>query len=408
MKKTENYRVIQTAELQVWDGKKQAFETVVERASFFKEDDKQLFIGRSAKRCTLYAKTDKGLVAGPSMFTRAEYLGGAFIFSKGRKWFLQFLNSEDCAILGRDATYRCIGGLYVIEAYSVERRDNIVFLYSPQTQEVSVWYDIYYEVDGYPPHKHFSGIILRKGNDYTHVSVTQKKKLLGRYDKDGDYFWRRSDAGTFIISYIVDDGRRWESERYCDLSMYQVPYCAFGESAYKHHSRIATKFDGAFDIVKQVESSDPKWFVPRGLKDDMRGVCLLLETGDEDKKIPMRIAIGCPERYGVARYRKVFEGEVYLQWFNLIVVRRGEWFVLYHIGRQGTLTEIERSAVLDYNPGKFWCKVPYDSYTEVDYWGEKGIKLARETAWHWTLSQFTRPRSDCSSKRSWWRRLFNL
>lgn len=179
MKKSKHYRVIQTVELQVWDGKEQAFKTVVEKASFFKEDDKQLFIGQSAKKCTLYAKTNKGLVAGPSMFTRAEYLGGAFIYSKGRQWFLQFLNSEDCAALGRDATYQCIGGLYVIEAYSVKRRDSIVFLYSPQTQELSMWYDTYYQTDASAKF----GVILRQGNDYIHISVTQKKKLLGRYDK---------------------------------------------------------------------------------------------------------------------------------------------------------------------------------------------------------------------------------
>ncbi len=402
MKKSKHYRVIQTVELQVWDGKEQAFKTVVEKASFFKEDDKQLFIGQSAKKCTLYAKTNKGLVAGPSMFTRAEYLGGAFIYSKGRQWFLQFLNSEDCAALGRDATYQCIGGLYVIEAYSVKRRDSIVFLYSPQTQELSMWYDTYYQTDASAKF----GVILRQGNDYIHISVTQKKKLLGRYDKAGDYFWRRSDAGTFIVSYVTDDGRRWESERYCDLSMYQVPYCAFGESAYKHHSRVATKFNGSFDIIKQATVQE--WLAPRGLKDDMRGICLLLEAGDEAKTIPMRIAVGCPERYGVARYRKVFEGEVYLQWFNLIVVKRGEWFVLYHIDRRGMLTEIERSSVLDYNPGKFWCQAPYGPYAEVDYWGEEGIRLAKETTWHWRLSQFTRPRLDCSPKRSWWRRLLNL
>ena len=249
MKKTKHYRVIQTAELQVWDGKEQAFKTVVEKASFFKEDDKQLFIGQSAKKCTLYAKTNKGLVAGPSMFTRAEYLGGAFIFSKGRDWFLLFLNSSDCAKLGRDATYRCIGGLYVIEAYSVKRRDSIVFLYSPQTQEISMWYDTYYQEDGYLQLNHFSGIIVRQGKDYMHIGVTQKKKLLGRYDVLGDYFWRRDGDGSFVVSYLVDDGKKWKTERYCDLSMYHVGYRFFGESAYQYHSRVATKFDDSFDII---------------------------------------------------------------------------------------------------------------------------------------------------------------
>jgi len=403
MEKRKKYKVIQKSELQVWNDEKQTYETVTENASFCKQDGKLLFIGQSARKCTVYAVTDKGLIAGPSMFTKADYLGGAFLYSKGRDWFMQFQNSDDVLFLGRDVSYLFNSGFYVIDAYDAKRRDWIVFLYFPQTQVLREFTDTYYQFYG-------DGLLLRKGRDYSFINAQtwRHEVFLGRYVKEGDFFWRRCACGFFIAHYDMKM-KKWETRRCADLSMYEVLYCFNDEInslRHEHRSRIAYQSDGSFDIITQEEKDGKFHFASSGFKDYKRGVCLILDRGDARQRIPMRVIIGCPSRNSAARYNKVFEGEVYLLSFNLIVVKREEWFVLYHISRNGTLTEIERSEKLDYNPGKFFCNLSYSvitGYPEIDYWGSYGIKQAKETKWCWTLNRT----SKTELKRSWWRRLFS-
>ncbi len=381
MNQRKNFRVIQTYTLQVWNEEKKAYEEVVGTAPFFKEDDKQLFIGWSVKKSRIYAKTENGLVAGPSMFTKAEYLGGAFIYSKGREWYLQIQGTVKELALGCDATYECLSGIYVIETYDVELRDSVIFLYFPETQKCLKYVDTYYR-------SYRGGVLLHKGREYVFVKAPQVEISLGHFNERGDFFWRLCQDGHYLVSSFELSGKHIR-KLYADLSMAECVAYSFDEQARCRYSSIAWINDERFDVLGPVWTSSMIIIENKIMKSinehaHLHTVILGFRDGDS--------------------YIKAFEGEVYLQWKNLIVLKQDELFVLYHVGRNGNLTEISSSPTCTAKRLIF-----FDLSFRLNYFDYAGIQpdfsTLREKQWRWDAQEDEdeKPRQpEQSVRKKWW------
>ncbi len=385
MNKRRIYKVVPTFELKVWNEEKMVYEKVFEKASFLKEDDKHLLIGQSAKRSTLYAKTDNGLLQGPSMFNQAEYLGGAFIYSKGREWFLLFPKTEDLLPLGRDAKYCFHLGIWVIEAYDAERQDNVVFLYFPKTQVCQMYVDTYYLL-------HKNGVLLRKGHEHVLVKETQAAFNVGRYNKEFNFFWSYSD-GEYIVSRFNSENRLVR-KRYVDLAMANCFVGHFEERLCGMKCRVAWNSDGSFDIVAPFDQG-------------MTNVYVSDKESRGHKPYLHKVILGWRYDSG-GSFNKAFEGEVYLHWRNLIVVKHNGLFVLYHVSRYGSLTEISSSEVCSQERYNFFGLIFRLNYPCVDSWGARGIALAKEHVWQWDAkSSEGNDDESCQPSQKRWKKWFS-